>query len=114
MTRAGNLSPFRENVRYGHLVVRPDEIPAASARHSRRCRSGVSLIPQSIEFKGFPPSGPTDVDIYIKPDDFRQAFAADLPAKVADVMAAEQRPIALAAAEGQPQPPPGKRSPRGR
>jgi len=59
-----------------------------------------SLIPQSIEFKGFPPFGPTDVDIYIKAGSFREAFAADLPAKVTDVMAAEQRPIALAAATG--------------
>jgi len=59
-----------------------------------------SLIPQSIEFKGFPPFGSSDVDIYVKPDNFREAFAADLPAKVTNVMAAEQRPIALAAATG--------------
>ncbi len=30
-----------------------------------------SLIPSSIEFKGFPPFGPTDVDVYIKPENFR-------------------------------------------
>ncbi len=38
-----------------------------------------SLIPQSIEFKGIPPFGPTDIDIYIKRDKFREAFAADIP-----------------------------------
>jgi pimeloyl-ACP methyl ester carboxylesterase len=59
-----------------------------------------SLIPQSLEFKGFPPFGPTDVDIYINPDNFRDALAGDLPQKTAAVLAAEQRPIALAAATG--------------
>jgi pimeloyl-ACP methyl ester carboxylesterase len=59
-----------------------------------------SLVPSSIEFKGFPPFGPTDVDIYLKQDAFPEAFAADLPAKTAAVMAAAQRP--LAAAGGDP------------
>lgn len=57
-----------------------------------------SQVPDSIEFKGFPPFGATDVDIYLKADMFRSTFAADLPSKTTAVMAASQRPIALLAA----------------
>jgi pimeloyl-ACP methyl ester carboxylesterase len=56
-----------------------------------------SLVPTSIEFKAFPPFGPTDVDVYLKADSFRAAFAADVPAKKAAVMEASQRPLALLA-----------------
>jgi pimeloyl-ACP methyl ester carboxylesterase len=57
-----------------------------------------SLVPSSIEFKGFPPFGPTD--IYIKPESFRETLAGDLSKKRAAVLAATQRPLALAAASG--------------
>ena len=57
-----------------------------------------SLIPSSIEFKGFPPFGPTDVDVYIKPENFRETFAGDVPKHEAAVMAITQRPLALPAA----------------
>lgn len=60
-----------------------------------------SLIPSSIEFKGFPPFGPDDVDVYIKKDSFHETFAADLSKRDAAVLAATQRPIALPAAAGQ-------------
>jgi pimeloyl-ACP methyl ester carboxylesterase len=56
-----------------------------------------SLVPTSIEFKGFPPFGPNDVDIYVKADAFRATFAADVPPKQAAVMEASQRPIGLLA-----------------
>lgn len=59
-----------------------------------------SLVPSSIEFKGFPPFGPTDVDIYIKPESFHETLAGDLSKKEAAVLAATQRPLALAAAAG--------------
>jgi pimeloyl-ACP methyl ester carboxylesterase len=59
-----------------------------------------SLVPGSIEVKGFPPFGPTDVDIYIKPESFRETLAGDLPKKEAAVLAATQRPLSLAAAAG--------------
>ena len=59
-----------------------------------------SLVPSSIEFKGFPPFGPTDVDIYIKQDSFRETLAGDLSKKDAAVLAATQRPLSLAAASG--------------
>ncbi len=55
-----------------------------------------SLIPTSIEFKGFPPFGPNDVDVYIKKANFRETFAADLPKKEAALMAVAQRPAAAA------------------
>jgi pimeloyl-ACP methyl ester carboxylesterase len=60
-----------------------------------------SLIPSSIEFKGFPPFGATDIDVYIKPESFRETFAADVPKRDTAVMAVTQRPLALAAAAGQ-------------
>jgi pimeloyl-ACP methyl ester carboxylesterase len=59
-----------------------------------------SLIPSSIEFKGFPPFGATDLDVYIKPESFRETFAADVPRQDAAVMAVTQRPLALAAGAG--------------
>lgn len=59
-----------------------------------------SLVPTSIEFKGFPPFGPTDVDIYIKKENFRETFAGDVPRKEAAVLAVTQRPIAFAAGAG--------------
>jgi pimeloyl-ACP methyl ester carboxylesterase len=40
------------------------------------------------------PSGP---DLYIRKDQFRETFCADVPADVADVMCATQRPLSLAA-----------------
>ena len=57
-----------------------------------------SLVPSSIEVKGYPPFGPTDVDIYIKRESFRATLAGDLSKKVAAVLAATQRPLSLAAA----------------
>ena len=53
-----------------------------------------SLIPSSIEFKGIPPFGPTDVDVYIKKESFRETFAADVSKKEAALMAVAQRPAA--------------------
>jgi pimeloyl-ACP methyl ester carboxylesterase len=59
-----------------------------------------TLVPSSIEVKGFPPFGPLDVDIYIKPENFRETLAGDLSKKQAAALAATQRPISLAAAGG--------------
>jgi pimeloyl-ACP methyl ester carboxylesterase len=42
-------------------------------------------------------TGQAGVDVYIKSADFRSAFAADVPAATARLMAVTQRPIALAA-----------------
>jgi len=57
-----------------------------------------TLVPSSIEFKGYPPFGATDVDIYIKQENFRDTLAADLPKKDAAVLAVIQRPLSLSAA----------------
>ena len=59
-----------------------------------------TLVPSSIEFKGFPPFGPTDVDIYIKRANFRETLAGDLSTKDAAVLAVTQRPLSFAAASG--------------
>jgi pimeloyl-ACP methyl ester carboxylesterase len=42
-------------------------------------------------------SGQSGVDVYIKPADFRSAFAADVPAAQANLMAITQRPVTMAA-----------------
>lgn len=46
------------------------------------------------------PNEETGSDLYIRPDQFRAAFAADVPEDVTALMAATQRPIAAAALEG--------------
>lgn len=43
------------------------------------------------------PGGVSGDDLYIKRDEFRRVFAADVPADISAVMAATQRPIAAAA-----------------
>ncbi len=57
-----------------------------------------SLVPSSIEFKGYPPFGATDVDVFVKPENFRETVAGDLSQKDAAVLAVTQRPLSLAAA----------------
>ncbi|MCP2263291.1 alpha/beta fold hydrolase [Promicromonospora thailandica] len=54
----------------------------------------------ALEPRSFPASdGTTGSDLYIQPAEFRRVFAADVPADVADLMAATQRPIAAKALE---------------
>lgn len=45
------------------------------------------------------PTGGTGTDLYIKTDAFHHQFAADVPERVSDLMAATQRPVAAAALE---------------
>jgi pimeloyl-ACP methyl ester carboxylesterase len=45
------------------------------------------------------PGGGSGTDLYIKREEFGRVFAADVPADVADLMGATQRPIAAAALE---------------
>ncbi len=58
-----------------------------------------SLLPTALQELKYPPFGSTDVDVYLNPAKYRSVFAQDVPAKQAAVMAAEQRPLALAAGE---------------
>ncbi|MFD9099371.1 alpha/beta fold hydrolase [Streptomyces collinus] len=53
-----------------------------------------SRLPDALSQLPYPNSdGSTGTDLYIKPDKFRAAFAADMPASTAAIMAATQRPI---------------------
>ncbi|MFI0811901.1 alpha/beta fold hydrolase [Streptomyces echinatus] len=53
-----------------------------------------SKLPDALDQLPYPNAdGSTGTDLYIKPDKFREAFAADVPASTAAVMAATQRPI---------------------
>ncbi|MEV7996164.1 alpha/beta hydrolase [Streptomyces sp. NPDC086077] len=47
------------------------------------------------------PGGGTGSDLYIKADKFHHQFAADVPTRVSDLMAATQRPVAASALEEQ-------------
>ncbi|MFG2638944.1 alpha/beta fold hydrolase [Streptomyces sp. NPDC048362] len=53
-----------------------------------------SKLPDALNPVPYPkPDGTTATDLYIKPDKFREAFAGDVPASTAAVMAATQRPV---------------------
>ncbi|MFJ9098351.1 alpha/beta fold hydrolase [Streptomyces sp. NPDC102405] len=52
-----------------------------------------SMLPPALTVRPFPGGQ----DAYVSPGDFRQVFAADVPAGEARLMAAGQRPVALAA-----------------
>jgi pimeloyl-ACP methyl ester carboxylesterase len=58
-----------------------------------------SQLGGALQFQGYPPFGQNDAEALISPDRFQAVFAADLSAGTADVMAAAQRPLALAAGE---------------
>lgn len=61
---------------------------------------GSLLGPDTTIVRPFPnPAAPggTDLDISIKPEDFRQVFAADLPARATSLLAVTQRPLSLTA-----------------
>jgi pimeloyl-ACP methyl ester carboxylesterase len=58
-----------------------------------------SEVGGALEFQKYPPFGPKDVEARINPQMFHAVFAADLPVRTADAMAAAQRPLALAAGE---------------
>ncbi|MFS0694374.1 alpha/beta fold hydrolase [Streptomyces nitrosporeus] len=59
-----------------------------------------STLGQAVESVHYVlPDGGQGADVYIKPDKFRDQFAADVPKDKARLMAAGQRPIAAAALE---------------
>jgi pimeloyl-ACP methyl ester carboxylesterase len=56
-----------------------------------------SELPTSIATVPYTDGTTSGMDVYIKPADFRAAFAADVPARKAALMAATQRPVTYAA-----------------
>ncbi|MFK0058384.1 alpha/beta fold hydrolase [Streptomyces werraensis] len=59
-----------------------------------------STLGPTLNTVPFPlPDGGTGKDLYIKADKFPQQFAADVPSRVSDLMAATQRPVAASALE---------------
>ena len=70
-----------------------------------------SLVGPSIRPVPFTSAdGGEGVDLFLDPDVFREAFAADVDQAAADVMAATQRPYAAAAFAGAPSAPPAWKS----
>ncbi|TWD17468.1 pimeloyl-ACP methyl ester carboxylesterase [Streptomyces sp. T12] len=59
-----------------------------------------STLGPTLNTVPFPlPGGGTGNDLYIKADKFHQQFAADVPSRISDLMAATQRPVAASALE---------------
>lgn len=59
-----------------------------------------STLGEAVESVNYTlPDGGQGADVYIKPEKFRNQFAADVPAGKAGLMAAGQRPVAAAALE---------------
>jgi pimeloyl-ACP methyl ester carboxylesterase len=59
---------------------------------------GSDLTPATLSAAPYTDGTTSGVDLYIKPADFRDALAGDVPPPQAAIMAASQRPISLAAA----------------
>jgi pimeloyl-ACP methyl ester carboxylesterase len=67
---------------------------------------GANLTP-----RGLPPFPPTDFDLYINPDSFRDIFAADVSADQTSIMAVTQRPATVSAFADKSGPPAWKSIP---
>ena len=81
------------------IVAARAERPLESTGQLAAKFPGAQLGP-ALDSVPFPlPGGGTGNDLYIKREEFRRVFAADVPQEVADLMAATQRPIAAAALE---------------
>jgi pimeloyl-ACP methyl ester carboxylesterase len=74
------------------LEVGPKGWPASTVTLVRPCPNAAS-------------AGGLDLDIYIRPNDFHRVFADDVPAGVASLMAATQRPLSVNANTGVSGPP---------
>ena len=59
---------------------------------------GTHITPDALDTRPYPlPGGGSGIDLYIKAEVFRDAFAGDLPRKTTRLMQAEQRPFSVAA-----------------
>ena len=59
---------------------------------------GTRITPDALTERPYPlPDGTQGIDLYIKAEAFRDAFAGDLPRRTTDLMQATQRPFSLAA-----------------
>lgn len=59
---------------------------------------GTHITPDALIERPYPlPDGATGTDLYIKAENFRDAFAGDLPARTTQLMHATQRPFSVAA-----------------
>jgi len=59
---------------------------------------GTQITPDALDARPYPlPDGGSGVDLYIKAEVFREAFAGDLPRRTTNLMQATQRPFSEAA-----------------
>jgi pimeloyl-ACP methyl ester carboxylesterase len=86
----------------------PDEGESVATVLDPTTYPGSLLGPDTTFVRPYPDptaDGGVGLDIYIKPEDFRRVFAADVPKRTADLMAITQRPLSLAANNGASGPP---------
>ena len=112
ITNAATSTPNVKALVYINAFA-PDQgeslLQLASAQPGSALGGDPTLVFNFVPYVGGPPG---DVDLYVKPSVFQGAFANDLPAKTAAVLASEQRPLAAgAAARPSPGPPAWKTIP---
>jgi pimeloyl-ACP methyl ester carboxylesterase len=98
ITNAGASDPDVKALVYINAFV-PDQ--GEDVLHLASAKPGSELAgdPTTVfDFVSYPDASQGDVDLYVKQDAFPHAFADDLPAKTAAVLAASQRPLTLSAA----------------
>ncbi|MET8050744.1 alpha/beta hydrolase [Streptosporangium sp. NPDC005286] len=73
-------------------AMAPDEGETLAELFAKFPGSQIPDAVREVPFTG--PDGSTGIDLYLKPDKFRSAFAADLPVSTTRLMQAGQRPFA--------------------
>ncbi len=90
----------------------PDEgesvLQLAAAQPGSMLNADPATVFNAVPYPGAPAG---DVDLYVKPELFPEAFANDLPPRVGAVLAASQRPLTLGAAASPSGPPAWKSLP---
>jgi pimeloyl-ACP methyl ester carboxylesterase len=88
ISNAGNAPNVRALVYVGGFALdRGESLASINAQFP------ANQLGPAVVARPFPrPDGTTGTDLYVNPDRFRAVFAADVPAKQTDLMAATQRP----------------------
>ena len=92
-----NAATGNPNVRSLVYVAAYAPAEGESVAAANALGGGHTEVTDHLVLRPFPGAGGGDQDAYIDPAEFHRLFAQDLPRREADVMAATQRPGALAA-----------------
>jgi len=94
ITNAATGNPQVKSLVYVAAYAPAEGETVAAANH---LGGGHTEVTEHLVLRPFPGAAPNDGDAYIDPAHFGRLFAQDLPRRTTDVMAAMQRPGALAA-----------------